>query len=330
MPHVEVLTIGAAVQDCFLRSNQFEEKMNRFAPDGLDACVPLGSKIQLEDLETLVGGGATNAAVTFSRFGLKTACIARIGKDATGDDIIAELKKNKVDVSGLQVDADSKTGRSIILISGSGHRAIFTYRGAAAHVATRRVTWTDFAPSWIYLTSLGGDLDKVHGVFAAASRLSARVAWNPGGLELEHGKRKLAPFLKQTDVLILNREEAALLAQKPPRDLRGIFKTLSPTTGIALTVTDGQQGAYLHADRVTLFAPALKAKRVNTTGAGDAFGSAFVASLARKRSLPQSLQAAMLNATGVVTHMGAHAGILSHLPAPKDLRTVTVRVMPRL
>lgn len=53
---------------------------------------------------------------------------------------------------------------------------------------------------------------------------------------------------------------------------------------------------------------------MNTTGAGDAFGSAFVATLAKGLYLDDALRAGLLNALGVVTHMGAKAGILKKFP----------------
>src|SRR5438128_1388556 len=91
MPSFDVVTIGAATQDVFLQSSSFEEVRNPYAPDGLDACLPLGSKINLHDITLASGGGASNAAVAFARFGLKTACVTRVGTDGAGDTIQAEF-----------------------------------------------------------------------------------------------------------------------------------------------------------------------------------------------------------------------------------------------
>ena len=53
---------------------------------------------------------------------------------------------------------------------------------------------------------------------------------------------------------------------------------------------------------------------MNTTGAGDAFGSAFTAAWIKTDDAKKSLAVAMLNATSVVSHMGAKAGILKTYP----------------
>lgn len=323
MPSFDVIAIGSATQDVFLRSSKFAEVMDRLAPDGVDACFPMGAKIGIDDIIFASGGGATNAAVTFARFGLKTSCLTRVGKDASGEDLIAQLKKEKVDTKLIQRDPSLKTSYSIILLSGTGHRAILVYRGASS-----KLSWTKLPQTkWIYLTSLGGDLALLRQVFAFAKKTHARIAWNPGNGELERGMKTLAPFLKQTSVLILNREEAALLTELPKRHLEAILKKLAVSPFSTLVVTDGAHGAYVHADGQTLFAPALKAKRLNTTGAGDAFGSAFVASVVKGHDVRRSLQAAMLNATNVIMHMGAKAGILKGEPSEKNSKQVKITIV---
>ena len=71
---LDVLTVGAATRDVFIQSKRFKNIKNPLAADGLDVCFPLGAKIDLDSVIFETGGGATNAAVTFSRFGLRTAC----------------------------------------------------------------------------------------------------------------------------------------------------------------------------------------------------------------------------------------------------------------
>ncbi len=324
MPAFDVVTIGSATQDVFLSSQHFEEVKNIYAPDGLDACIPLGSKVELDDIHFASGGGATNAAVTFARFGLKTGCMSRVGKDDAGYLIRKELEKEKITPVSLQEDSKFKTAYSVVIVAGSGHRAIVTYRGASAHLNPSRIPWKTLNTRWLYITYVSGNLELLRRLFVFAEKTKTLIAWNPGAAELHHGLKKLAPFLARTQVLILNREEAALLTELPPRHLDDILAHLSLYPRQALVVTDGERGAYVRAEHETLYAPALRAKRVNTTGAGDAFGSAFVAALIKKRTIKAALQTAMLNAISVVSHMGAKAGILHRTPSRFDLLGVKV------
>ena len=320
----DVITLGAAVQDTFLRSASLEEVKNAAAPDGFNVCIPFGAKLDVQDYHVLSGGGATNAAVTFARSGLKTACICRVGQDRIGSSIVDELKKEGISTRFVQHDSKHNTGASVVLLSGSGHRAILTHRGAAAHLAESSIPWSRIKARWLYITSVGGDLDLIKHTVAHAKKHHIRVAWNPGKLELEEGLRKLMPLLKQIDVLLVNREEAALVTDLPPRHLGQIFKKLSRYPAFATAITDGQKGAYVQYESKIFFAPSLSGERVNTTGAGDAFGSGFVNGLAHNLPVDESLQAAVLNATSVVFHMGPKTGILKRFPHAKDRAHVPI------
>ncbi len=321
----DVVTVGAATRDMFLKSRHFERRSDTRAPDGFDTCLPMGAKIPVDELIFETGGGATNAAVTFANFKLKTACITRIGKDPGGREILDELKRKNISTLGVQSDSREHSAYSVILLSGSGSRTILVARGASKHLDDKTIPWNKLAGGWLYVTSLGGNEKLLAQTFKQAKLNRTRVAWNPGSSEIDMGMKKLLPQLLQSDVVILNREEAAGLAETSPRDLQGIFKILGPLPRLCLLVTDGKNGAYVHVRGMTWFAAPKKTKAINTTGAGDAFGSAFVASLIKDGEIKIALQAATLNAGGVVSHMGAKAGILKNYPAKKDLARIIVR-----
>jgi ribokinase len=323
----DILTLGAATRDVFVKSRRFEQMPSVDAPDGLNACLPLGAKIPVDELVFETGGGATNAAVTFARFGLKTACVSRIGHDAGGTEIVSHLTQENVDTSGIETDKKERTGYSIILLAGSGHRTILVARGASSSLGKNMIAWNKLRAKWIYLTSLAGNMTLLKKTFSEAKRSLTHVSWNPGNAEIEHGLKALLPFLLQTDVLILNVEEASALADCAPRQLDCILKTLGPLPREALIVTDGVHGAYAHARGVTWHVASLKGKIINTTGAGDAFGSAFTASLMQDGNIETALKAATLNAFGVVNHMGAKVGILKQAPSKGQLARVRVRTV---
>lgn len=324
MPLFDVLTIGSATKDLFLKSKHFDEVRDTLAPDGVDACFAMGAKIILDDFFSASGGGATNAAVTFARFGLRTVCATRVGNDEAGHGISIQLRREGISTLALQVDRKAKTAFSAIILSGTGHRAILTHRGAAKNLDLTNIPWKHLKAKWIYLTSLGGNLSGARTVFAHAKKMKAKITWNPGNAELTLGLKRLKPLLRQTAVLILNREEAALLTELPPRALKQILSALSPLPMHALVVTDGGKGAYVHVKKTTWFAPPLKAKRINTTGAGDALGSGFVGALAKGMNPEDALRTGMLNATSVICHMGAKAGILTKMPGKAAMSRVKI------
>lgn len=324
---VDVLTIGAATRDVFIMSPRFKNIRDPHAPDGFDTCFPLGAKIDVDRIIFETGGGATNAAVTFVRFGMKTATVARIGDDIGGRELSERLAALGIDTRALQNDSKEGTGYALILVSGTGQRAILVYRGASRNIEAKRIPWNELDPSWIYLTSVAGNEHLLKGIFTRTQKDRINVAWNPGNAELEIGIKKLTPWLIQTDILLLNREEAAELADVAPRNLDSILHRLAPLPRQALVVTDGAKGAYVHARGTTWYAPALPGKRINTTGAGDAFGSAFTAAAIKTGNLETGLRAGMLNSLGVITHMGAKSGILSEFPSKAQLARVKIKTL---
>lgn len=348
----DVITIGSATSDVFLRSRAWEPQVSDRSPSGFDTCLPLGAKVPVDDVHFTTGGGATNAAVTFARLGkLRTAAVCEIGRDDPGAvAVLADLRRDRVDTTLIHRDPKLPTAYSVILVMGAGERTVLVYRGASQRLDTRRIAWPRLRAKRFYLTSLGGDLALARRILDHAARIGARVAWNPGGAEIAQGWARMAPLIAKCDVLNLNREEAAALTGIDPKNLKGILAKLwsvrSPAcsdcgpncdvcevlSGIYTLITDGSGGAYAHDGHTTWHIASRNLKAVNTTGAGDAFGSAFFLGLdlgVRKNefgyALDYALRLAMANAEGVITHMGAKAGILSKVPSRAALAKYTIR-----
>ena len=324
---LDVLTIGAGTRDVFIKSKHFERKTDVNAPAGFDACFPMGAKIPLDDIYLETGGGATNAAVTFKQLGYKTACLCRVGSDSNGDAVKQALKSYGVNTKFIQTDPKRQTSYAVILLAGSGHRSILVYRGASNFLDTKKINWNKIHSSWFYITSLGGKIDQLDSIFRKAKNDNISIAWNPGNNELKQGLRKLKKFIQQTDLLFLNREEAALLTEKPPRHLAEIIKIIGNIPKKALIITDGPAGAYVYdsQEKTLLHANAIPGKRRNTTGAGDAFGSGFTASFMKDGDVRKALCVGSYNSIGVITTMGAKVGILEKFPSEQKMRRCKIQ-----
>lgn len=333
MSMFDVITIGSATRDVFLRSSAWEVREDAESPTGLEQCLPLGAKVPVDEIHLTTGGGATNAAATFARLGkLRTACVCRIGRDRDGEEIVHELQRDRVATILVQRDPNVHTSHSTILLSGSGERTILTYRGVSARISSRAIPWARLRSRWFYVTSLAGNLALFKKILRHAERIGARVAWNPGNAELEHGRDALAPLLARTAVFNVNREEAVQLTGVPSNDISGVLRSLSSPHPSLLTshpfrvvlLTDGANGAYATDGTSIWHIASRNIPTVNTTGAGDAFGSGFVTGLIRDMDIPAAFRLAMANAEGVITHMGAKTGILSRMPSPRALALYSV------
>jgi len=321
----DVITFGSATRDVFLSSKALELHKEHGITE---ACFPFGAKLDIDDIAFSTGGGATNSAVTFSRLGkLKTAAVARIGADGSGEEVIQALKRDRINTAFIQRIASAKTGYSVILLSKEAERTILTYRGASSGIDAAKIGWEKMTARLFQISSLGGDLELLRHIIIRAKRIGAEICFNPGGHELKHGRAALAPILAKIELVFLNREEAAALTGKRDADLRGIVKTMRKICAHSV-VTDGPRGAYAVTAHETLHAAIIPVKKINLTGAGDAFASAYAAAMLKHNDIRTALAVGTANATGVVRHMGAKVGILDRWPTHHELARVKIRKMP--
>lgn len=317
----DVITIGSGLRDVFLLSDQFKLIANADFEGGKAECVALGSKIEINDIVLTTGGGATNAAVTFARLGLKTAAVCRIGDDAGGRDVIEDLKKEGVATTLVRRVAKGVTGYSTLLTASNGERTALAYRGVSGTFGTGDVPFAKCRAKWFYVTSLAGNVALLKKIAAHAKSSGTSLAWNPGRKEIEKGLGAIKSILPSVRVLLMNKEEAAELSGKST--VEEMFAVLA-TPGNVVVITDGPRGAFVQRDGLTIMSPGSGKQAVSQTGAGDAFGSGFVAGLIKADDLRMALAVGMINAQSVITKVGAKAGILKKWPTNIQLKSVNI------
>lgn len=320
----DIISIGSATKDVFLISRDFKLIKSKQFKTGIGECFSYGSKIELGDIAFDTGGGATNSAFTFANFGLKTSVVAKIGKDIYGAEHLHVLAEHQVNISNLVIDNTHKTAYSTILVVPEGDRTVLVYRGASANLLPAEIHWSNLKTKWFYISSLAGNLQLLDKIFAFAKKNKIKIAWNPGGEELRHGAEKLSHLIKQAYVFILNKEEAQNLTGK--KDIKDLFTSINELSPGYNLITAASNGAYLSDGMLLYQANALPAKVINTTGAGDAFGSAFITGLILKNDWDFGLRLAILNSYGVVTNMGAKTGLLKKMPKISDLQKIKIKI----
>ena len=287
----DIISIGSATRDVLIESDQ-------------GASFPLGAKIEIKKMVVTTGGGGTNYAVTFARQGLKTACIGVIGSDANGRDVLTDIEQEGVDVSMFQKHNDDLTAYSVILVHPNGERTILSYKGEGQHFSAAQIDLSKINSKWLFLDSLGGHFDLFEKLVNHAVKNNIKIACNPGGKELNHGLAKLVPLLKEIDIFLVNKEEAAQLAS----DLRPYVKGI-------VSISDGPRGVNVTDPQGHTYAAGIPdSPVVERTGAGDAFGSGFVSEFIRSGDIVKAIQFGTANASSVVTQFGAKAGILKSGP----------------
>lgn len=301
----DIITIGSATRDVFLSGDALRGENSG------QVVLPLGAKLEIEKLVLTSGGGATNAAVTFARQGMRVACFSVVGEDLNAEEIIAELGEEGVETALIQRHQDDLTGYSTILVHPRGERVILSYKGEGQHFEAATLSMEKLEATWFYISSVGGNSALLTELSEHARANNIKVAFNPGQKELQLGLDKLSEFFKATTVLTLNREEGGELVGLSNPTAEEILEKLAPLAGGVIIVTDGAQGATLQSiDANRYFAPVPDSPVIERTGAGDAFASGFVAEYQLEGDVVKALQFATANASSVVTQFGAKAGIL--------------------
>jgi ribokinase len=290
----DVVTFGSAVVDVFVSTNANEK--NKFI------CYPVGDKILINDLKFDVGGGATNTSVAFSRLGLKTGCICKVGDDNNGRRILKLLNKEKVKFLG-KTNAKGTTGYSVILNSKEKGRTVLTYKGVNNEIDKKDIN--EFKTKWIYCSSLmGKSFETQKKLITSLKKKNVKFAFNPSSYLIR--KNNLKELFEACNILILNKEEAQDLVKKDL--LIGLHKKIDKE-GIVV-ITDKNNLISCYDGKKKYFLKPNKIKVVERTGAGDAFASGFVAGIIANKSIQESLKLGLKESESVIRYFGAKNKLL--------------------
>ncbi len=303
-----ILSLGSALLDLYLIDHD-DLRPTEIGGGAILGKVLVGSKVDIDQMRFSVGGGGVNSAVTFARNGHEAVVMSNIGRDMAGQSVLAVLDREGVDNSYVTSVARKNTGTSVILLdSKSGERTILTCRGASDDFADFDDGDLDLVqPDYLYITTLGGDLATLERFLTRAREMEIPVMLNPGVRELRQAD-KLIRLLSDVEILLVNRAEAGELV--PGADLTELLYHLGGYVPTAI-ITDGMMGGIAgNGEEVYRFGIYEDVRVKDATGAGDAFGSGFLAAMASGKSFRQALTFASANATAVVASVGANKGVL--------------------
>lgn len=315
----DIVAIGSVTKDNFL---ELDYKIISWFKTPLRKAIvfPLGEKLGVEKIYQTIGGNSVNASVCFSRQGFKTACFGKIGNDSAGREVIEKLKKEKVSPI-FAISKEKPTAYSVLLLK-NGERTILGYHGASNSLNKKDIPWRKLKSKWWYLSLAGESIKLFRPLLAFAKKNKIKVAFNPSGYHIKHRRKEILGSLKNLSFLVLNEGEAAELVGIPFSREKEVFKKLDKLTPGIVAVTNGPKGVTVSDGKYIYKAGIFKEKKlVDRTGAGDAFGSGFVAGLIRKNFNSKTydlrpiifyaIRLATANATAVVEKIGATEGILT-------------------
>ncbi|MGI6169016.1 MAG: carbohydrate kinase family protein [Christensenellales bacterium] len=263
---MDVLCVGIAALDIYARpvtDQVFQRETMRVEQIGISG-----------------GGDALNQAVVLRALGSRSALIARIGKDSTGDILMERVEAAGVDVSMVCRSMQSTTTTAIALVGPDGRRNILNVKGGNYDFDRNDIHFDKLPEaralsvgSIFGLQALerdGGLLDllrlaKDRGMLTFADMSSDKLGQRIGGV------LQYFPYL---DYYMPSAAEAEAITGE--RQLLEQVRVLREHGCGNLLIKLGGDGVYLGADGYDEVIPAYSVCPIDTTGAGDTFCAAFI------------------------------------------------------
>lgn len=319
---LDVLSVGDVVTDAFIKLQDDQARIDK-SEEGLRLSMAYGSKVPFDHVEVIPAvGNAANASVTFARLGLHSGLVSNIGDDGWGIDIIRALQKSRVDTRFIHINPGKKSNYHYVLWY-KDDRTILIKHEAYSY------RWPRFRiidiPRWVYFSSVGQGTSEYHDAITEwlEGHPTVKLAFQPGTFQLELGIHKLSRLYKQSEVLAVNRQEAALIVGKRYEDdIHELLDKLHELGPKIVLISDGHDGAYASDGNNRYKMPIYPDPKppYDRTGAGDAFTSTFVAALMLGADIASALLWAPINAMSVVQKVGAQSGLLTEREIEHYLR----------
>jgi ribokinase len=266
------------------------------------------------------GGSAANTIYGLAKLGIETGFIGAVGDDAEGQMLLDDFQNAGVDIGGIKIKRDAKTGSALCLTDKQGKRALYVSPGANS-----LLDWEDIdlkclnQARLIHLSSFVNDKQlQLQQELLNALAPSVMVSLSPGEIYATKGLNVLAPLIKRAHILFSNQHEMeALTGEKFEPGTRrcleqgcDIVVVTSGEEPFMCYVNDGGRGCYLEPPRDT------EQLVVDTTGAGDAFAAGFLYGALTGKNLTECSYLGNIMARFCIAKIGARSG----LPSQAQLR----------
>lgn len=296
----KIITFGSATWDIYIEPKQKKIIACKDFISQKALAFNLGSKIDLKNTSFNIGGGGVNTAFSFQKQGFKVSYMGVVGQDVLGEQIINKLKNKGIKTNLIQKTNQAQTNCSIIFNYQKKDRTIMVYRGASQYLEFKKIK-----ADWFYLAPLSGKISYLtKEIIDYAHNNNIKIAFNPGNTQLK--TKDIKSNIKKVDILILNKEEAAILTKTDYKNEKLIIEKIKKFHSGITVITKGKDGVIVISQGKTYFEKSQKVKVIDQTGAGDAFGSGFVSGIIKYNDISKAIKLGIENATKCIQFQGSN------------------------
>ncbi len=255
------------------------------------------------------GGSAANTMTGVASFGGKAAYIGKVSDDELGDVFGHDLRAVGVQFRPGRPDAETPTGRCIIVVTPDAERTMNTYLGVSSLLCPTDIDQAAVAQGKVlYMEGYLYDRPEAKQAF----RLAASIAHANGrkvSLTLSDSfcvDRHRADFrsLVTDEVDILFGNELELKSLYEVESFPEAIECVRRDCDLAV-ITMGAAGSYVISHHEVFTAPAHTVDQVlDTTGAGDLFAAGFLYGYTRDLPLLECARLGAIAAAEVISHVG--------------------------
>lgn len=232
-----------------------------------------------------LGGSAGNTIRAMAKLGQQAGFIGKVGNDDTGDFFEAAL--DNLGISPTIFRGSDHSGRCMSLVSKDGERTMATHLGAALELCPDEIHHGLFdGYDCLYIEGyLVQNHDLIIRAAAEAKKKGLKVAIDLASYNVVDENLS---FLKElsdayVDIIFANEQEAHSFTGE--HDPVCALNKIAELTDLAV-VKVGTNGAYIRQGREFLHVGVMsRAKRVDTTGAGDFYAAGFLAGMCEGLSM---------------------------------------------
>jgi 2-dehydro-3-deoxygluconokinase len=262
------------------------------------------------------GGDTMNCAIAAARQGAKVSFITRLGDDEFGREFLELWKKERIDTSGVGIDANAHTAVYFIRHGPQGHVFSYLRKGSAASRITPEHLSQDLIQSARYFHSSGitqaistSACDTVFAAIDLARRGGVKVAFDanirPRLWPADRAREIVAKTIPLTDCFLLSLEDAELLGA--PKDRSEIVRWAHDLGARNVVLKLGPEGILASDHEAVYLIPGHQVTSVDATGAGDCCAGALLARLSLGDDFLAALRYANAAAALTTTGYGAVA-----------------------
>ncbi|WP_061706783.1 sugar kinase [Pseudenterobacter timonensis] len=262
-----------------------------------------GELSRVESFIRRIAGAELNVATGLARLGLAVSWVSRVGNDSLGEFVLASLKKEGINASGVTVDGRFPTGfqlKSKVLDGTDPIVEYFRKGSAASHLSTDDYHAALFASArHLHLSGVAAALSASSYALLdhAAAKMKAAgktisfdpnlrpVLWQSEAEMVE----KLNHLAFQADWVLPGVKEGMILTgEKTPEGIADFYLERGVKAVILKTGADGAWFKTAEGEKGAVAAIRVE-NVVDTVGAGDGFAVGVISALLEGKTLPQAV-----------------------------------------